>query len=152
MEPTLGCDKQFGLNKICRLKNVLYGMKQSPGTWFGRFTKTSLRIGYRQGKGNHTLFTKHSKESKLAALLVYVDNIIVTGDKVIEGERLKKQLTQEFEIKDLGKLMYFLAIEVAYSNRGISVYQRKYVLDLLKETWKLGSKVSSNYKLAGKEG
>lgn len=96
-------------------------MKQSPGTWFGRFTKTSLRIGYRQGKGNHTLFTKHSKESKLAALLVYVDNIIVTGDKVIEGERLKKQLTQEFEIKDLGKLKYFLELILPIPNKRVCI-------------------------------
>jgi len=49
-------------------------------------------------------------------------------------ERLKRNLATEFEIKDLGSLKYFLGMEVARSKKGISVSQRKYVLDLLQET------------------
>ena len=50
------------------------------------------------------------------------------------------KLANEFEIKDLGKLKYFLGIEVAYSKRAIFISQHKYVLDLLKETGKLACK------------
>ncbi|KAL5779167.1 hypothetical protein ACOSQ2_009904 [Xanthoceras sorbifolium] len=53
---------------------------------------------------------------------------------------LKKLLAKEFEIKDLGNLKYFLGIEVARSKTRILVSQRKYVLDLLKETGMLGCK------------
>jgi hypothetical protein len=69
-----------------------------------------------------------------------VDDIILTGDYEEELVRLEKLLAKEFEIKDLGYLKYFLGMEVARSRKGIYVSQRKYVLDLLKETGMLGCK------------
>ncbi|KAG6519635.1 hypothetical protein ZIOFF_023132 [Zingiber officinale] len=83
------------------------------------------------------------KEDRTTILLVYVDDMIVTGDDEVEIQALKSKLTSEFEIKDLGSLRYFLGIEVARSKKGIYVCQRKYVLDLLKETGKLGSRPAS---------
>ncbi|KAG6525459.1 hypothetical protein ZIOFF_015415 [Zingiber officinale] len=65
------------------------------------------------------------------------------GDDEVEIQALKSKLTSEFEIKDLRSLKYFLGIEVARSKEGIYVCQRKYVLDLLKETRKLGSRPAS---------
>jgi hypothetical protein len=69
-----------------------------------------------------------------------VDDIILTRDYEEELVRLKKLLAKEFEIKDLRYLKYFLGMEVAQSRKGIYVSQRKYVLDLLKETGMLGCK------------
>ena len=71
---------------------------------------------------------------------MYVDDIILTGDYEEKLLRLKKLLDKEFEIKDLGYLKYFLGMEVARSKKGIFVSQRKYVMDLLKETSMLGCK------------
>lgn len=65
---------------------------------------------------------------------------MLTGNNVDEVSRLKQLLSKEFEIKDLGHLRYFLGMEVARSTEGVSVSQRKYVLDLLKETRMLGCK------------
>ena len=79
-----------------------------------------MGLGYKQSQGDHTLFFKHSQEGKLAILLVYVDDIIVTGNDLVERQLLKERLVTEFEMKDLGKLNYFLGIEVAYSEQGIS--------------------------------
>ncbi|RVW27695.1 Retrovirus-related Pol polyprotein from transposon RE1 [Vitis vinifera] len=59
-----------------------------------------------------------------------------------EVERLKKVLATEFEVKDLGQMRYFLGMEVARSRKGISISQRKYVLDLLTKTGMLGCKPS----------
>ena len=73
-------------------------------------------------------------------MLVYVDDIIVTGNDVGEMNNLRQRLLKEFDIKELGKLKYFLGIEVAHSKQGIFISQHKYVLDLLKETGKLGCK------------
>ena len=75
------------------------------------------------------MFVKHSKAGKMAVLLVYVDDIILTGDDVIEMNRLKTSLANEFEIKDLGALKYFLGMEVARSKKGdygesVEVYPR----------------------------
>ena len=86
------------------------------------------------------MFIKHSTKGKLAILIVYVDDIILIGDYEDELIKLKTLLAKEFETKDLGSLKYFLGMEVARSRKGISVSQRKYVLDLLKETGMLGCK------------
>lgn len=80
------------------------------------------------------MFYKHSIEGKLAVLIVYVDDIILTGDDLVEICRLKKLFARDFEIKDLGNLKYFLGMEFVRSKDGIVVSQRKYVLDLLEET------------------
>ena len=73
-------------------------------------------------------------------LIVYVDDIILTGNNEEEIRKLKKFLALEFEIKDLGGLKYFLGMEIARSRKGLSVSQRKYTLDLLKETGMMGCK------------
>ncbi|CAL9009255.1 unnamed protein product, partial [Prunus brigantina] len=77
---------------------------------------------------------KNRDERKLTALIVYVDDIIVTGNDTEEQLKLQKYLSQEFEMKDLGDLKYFLGIEVARSKIGIFLSQRKYVMDLLTGT------------------
>ncbi|XP_022864187.1 uncharacterized protein LOC111384166 [Olea europaea var. sylvestris] len=87
-----------------------------------------------------------------AILIVYVDDIILTGDNILELERLKKNLPTEFEIKDLGQMRYFLGMELARSKKGISVSQRKYVLDLLTETCMLGCKSSDTPIDQGRKG
>ena len=98
------------------------------------------------------MFYKHSNEGRIAILIVYVDDIILTGDDRGELERFKKRLANDFEIKDLGTLKYFLGIEFFRSKEGIFVNQRKYVLDLLSETGLLSCKavdtpVEPNQKL-----
>lgn len=117
---------------VCRLKRSLYGLKQSPRAWFGRFSSAMKRYGFSQSNSDHTLFLKHRK-NKVTALIIYVDDMIITGDDSEEILRLQRRLADEFEMKDLGGLKYFLGIEVARSKRGIFLSQRKYVLDLLAE-------------------
>ena len=78
----------------------------------------------------------------MTILIMYVNDIILTRDKTGEVERLKV-LATEFEVKDLGQMRYFLRMEVARSRKGISISQRKYVLDLLTETSMLGCKPSN---------
>ena len=136
--------------KVCKLKKSLYGLKQSPRAWFDRFTRVVKGQGYNQGQSDHTMFTRHSEDGKRTILIVYVDDIILTGDNLVEIERLKKVLATEFEVKDLGELRYFLGMEVARSKKGISVSQRKYVLDLLEETGMLGCKPSDTPIEAGR--
>jgi hypothetical protein len=67
-------------------------------------------------------------------LIVYVDDIIIAGDDLIEKDMLRKRLTVEFEIKKLEKLKYFLGIKMAYSEKRIFISQQKYILDLLQKT------------------
>ena len=127
--------------QVCRLKKSLYGLKQSPRAWFDRFTKVLKNQGYTQGQSDHTMFVKHQK-GKITVIVVYVDDIVLTGDDTNEIENIKRALNSEFQVKDLGELKYFLGMEVARSKNGIYISQRKYVLDLLKETDMLGCRPS----------
>ena len=143
----------FEKDKVCKLRKALYGLKQSPRAWFGRFTTVMKDMGYKQSQGDHTLFTKHSALGGVTALIVYVDDIIVTGNHQAEMDSLKVCLLKEFEVKELGRLKYFLGLEVAHSRHGIFISQQKYVLDLLSETGKLGCKpvetpIEQNHRLS----
>ena len=86
-------------------------------------------FSYRQSNSDHTLFLK-KQHDKITTLIVYVDDMVVTGNDSEERKALQNYLSREFEMKDLGHLKYFLGIEVSRSSEGI-LSQRKYVLDLL---------------------
>lgn len=97
-----GFEERLDKNKVCKLKKSLYRLKQSPRAWFERFGNTIKSYGYCQSQADHTMFYKCSKEGKNVVLIVYVDDIILRGDDIVELERLKKNLANDFEIKDLG--------------------------------------------------
>lgn len=63
----------------------------------------------------------NQKNGKKTILIVYVDNIILIRDNIEEMERLKEVLAIEFEVKDMGRMRYFLGMEVARSKKGINV-------------------------------
>ena len=91
---------------------------------------------------DHSVFFRSTKTG-LILLVVYVDDIVITGSDSAGITSLKSFLQTQFQTKDLGLLKYFLGIEVSRCKRGIFLSQRKYVLDLLKETGKLGAKPCS---------
>ena len=101
MEPPSGFDRNFEIDKIYLLKKALYGLKQSSEAWFGRFTKTMLRMGYKQSQGDHTLFIKHSDKGQVIALLVvYVDDIIVTENNAAKRKSFRKRLLKNLRSKN----------------------------------------------------
>lgn len=151
MDPPPGIPEYSDTTMVCKLKKSLYGLKQSPRAWFGRFSKSMKNFGYKQSNSDHTLFLKH-RGGKITALIIYVDDMVVTGDDHGEISSLQQYLASEFEMKHLGDLKYFLGIEVARSKHGIFLSQRKYILDLLTETGMLGCKpintpIEQNHKL-----
>ncbi|XP_037492732.1 uncharacterized mitochondrial protein AtMg00810-like [Jatropha curcas] len=89
--------------------------------------------GYKQSNSDHTLFLKR-RNNLVTCLIIYVDDMIITVSDHEEIMELKKQLFREFEMKDLGRLKYFLGIEVLRSKQGIFISQKKYIPDLLTET------------------
>ena len=101
--------------------------------WFGRFSSVMKAEGYVHSNGDSSLFVRHCPAG-VSILVVYVDDILITGSDVTEASRLSAALARAFEIKALGPLRYFLGLEVAYSSRGIFVSQQHYTVDLLKLT------------------
>ena len=98
-----------------------------------------FKHGFKQSHLDYTLFLK-KRNDKVTCLIIYVDDMIITGDDVEEIQMLKENLFKEFEMKDLGALKYFLRIEVLRSQHGIYLRQKKYVLDMLVETGLLDCK------------
>jgi len=79
MDIPLGYVANIEDNIICKLQGTLYGLKQSPRAWFGRFSTIMRKYGFQQSNSDHTLFLKH-RHGKVTALIVYVDDMIITGD------------------------------------------------------------------------
>ena len=92
-----------------------------------------------KSKSDHSVFYRNS-QTGIILLVVYVDDIIITGNDTEGISSLKSFLHGQFHTKDLGMLKYFLGVEVMKSKRGIFLSQRKYVLDLLSKTGKLATK------------
>lgn len=140
MEQPPGFVAQGESRLVCRLRRSLYGLKQSPRAWFGRFSSVIQEFGMTRCQSDHSVFFRHNTHGKCIYLVVYVDDIVITGNDHDGICQLKKHLCCHFQTKDLGKLKYFLGIEVAQSKIGIVISQRKYVLDLLEETSMLDCK------------
>ncbi|CAJ2636723.1 unnamed protein product [Trifolium pratense] len=128
-------------NQVCKLLKSLYGLKQASRKWYEKLTSVLLAQGYAQSSSYHSLFTLY-KNSSFTALLLYVDDIILTGDSLDEFLHIKKIMDDLFKIKKLGQLKYFLGIEVAHSSQGVTLCQRKYCLDLSQDTGLLGAKLA----------
>lgn len=88
MELPPGCKLQVeGSKQVCQLRKSLYGLKQSPRAWFDKFTSSMKAFGYQQSSSDHTLFMKHN-EGKLTVLIIYVDDMTVTGNCVTKKKTL----------------------------------------------------------------
>ncbi|XP_048527792.1 uncharacterized protein LOC125507164 [Triticum urartu] len=92
--PGFGTEQTTG--KVCKLKKSLYGLKQSPRAWFDRFRRAVWNMGYGQCNGDHTVFYRHI-DKKITIVVVYIDDIIITGDDEEEIKRVKGCLNKEFE-------------------------------------------------------
>ena len=141
---------------VCKLRKALYGRKQSNRAWSNKFSKFLLSISFEISEADHSLYVKKAGAG-LVVIVVYVDDVIITSGSEDEIGKVKNLLKAEFDTKDLGKLMYFLGIEVIWIDDGIWLMQRKYVLDMLKKFGMTGCKpiatpIEQNAKLRADSG
>lgn len=101
-----------GEHLVCKLHKSIYGFKQASRQWFDKFSSALLKLSFKQSKSDYSLFVC-GIDSSFIALLVYVDDIIITGSSISEIGKLKKHLDYVFKQKDLGSLRYFLGLELA---------------------------------------
>ncbi|CAL8133194.1 unnamed protein product [Prunus armeniaca] len=96
-------------NQVCKLQRALYGLKQAPQAWFEKFRTFILTYGFSQSPHDSAMFTCTSDHG-IVILLLYVDDMVITGSDLDGIQCLKSHLQACFEMKDLGQLRYFLGL------------------------------------------
>jgi hypothetical protein len=115
---------------VCRLHKSLYGLKQAPRAWYKRLSDFLLSVGFRASKVDTSLFILKVNHD-ICYLLVYVDDILLTGSNSSLLQSLITLLSSEFKLRDLGSAHYFLGIEVTPTSMGLMLTQHKYALNIL---------------------
>ena len=83
----------------------------------------------------------HRTNKGTILLLLYVDDMIITGDDLSGIQELNDFLSQQFEMKDLGHLSYFLGLEITHSIDELYITQAKYAFELLSRAELTNSKI-----------
>ena len=104
-------------HRVFRLRRALYGLKQTPRAWFAKFSSTISQHGFSGSSFDTILFLRQSGHG-ITILLLYVNDMIITGDDMQGIQDLKHFLGRQFEMKDLDPLNYFLGLEVSFSADG----------------------------------
>ncbi|GJY75003.1 ribonuclease H-like domain-containing protein [Tanacetum coccineum] len=103
---------------VCQLQLSLYGLKQAPCAWFQRFASYALRVGFSSSRCDSSLFI-YRHGNKVAYLLIYIDDIVLTASSTDLLQRIISSLHKEFDMTDLGALNYFLGISVTRDSTGM---------------------------------
>uniref|UniRef100_A0ACD5VHT9 Uncharacterized protein n=1 Tax=Avena sativa TaxID=4498 RepID=A0ACD5VHT9_AVESA len=128
MQPPPGYSVFEGM--VCRLRRSLYGLKQAPRAWFERFASVVTAASFSPSAHDPALFV-HTSPRGRTLLLLYIDDMIITGDDSEYIAFVKARLRDQFLMTDLGPLRYIFGIEVSFTSDGFYISQKKYIQDLL---------------------
>ncbi|GJX29430.1 putative RNA-directed DNA polymerase, partial [Tanacetum coccineum] len=117
---------------VCLLHKSLYGLKQAHRAWFHQLSMTLLSFGFTGSKTDPLLFI-YSSRGTILYMLVYVDDIILTGNNQTAIDQIIKNLSRTFAVKDMGYLSYFLGIEITPKGSDLHLSQKKYILEILEK-------------------
>lgn len=112
------------------MSKALYGLKQAHRAWNIKLDSCLKKIGFRKCASEQAVYTRGVGKTRLI-LGVYVDDLIVTGGDPLEISVFKKQMSSEFEMSDLGKLSFYLGIEVEQEADCITIKQTGYAKKVL---------------------
>jgi hypothetical protein len=129
-------------DKVCLRCGALYGLKQAPRAWFVKFSNTMHQFGFSFSPHDTTLFIRRSDKGMIL-LLLYVDDMIITEDDHSSISDFKQFFHQQFEMKDLGYLSYFLSFEISSNSSGCYLSQVKFASYLLSRAGLADTKVVS---------
>jgi len=105
-------------------------LKQEPRAWYNKIETYFLRNGFERCFCEHTLFT-NSKGGKILIVSLYVDDLIYKGNDESMCNDFRSSMMLEFDMSNLGRMRYFLGIEILQNSHGIFMCQRKYARDVL---------------------
>jgi hypothetical protein len=113
-----GFESKIHTEYVCKLKKALYSLKQAPRAWYGKIGEFLIQNDFEVAPSDSSLFVNF-KEGRIAIVLVYVDDLIITGDNFEEIQRIRKNLSIRFQMEELGDLKHFLGLEVEHTKEGI---------------------------------
>lgn len=125
-----GFEDKNNPDHVCLLRKAIYGLKQAPQAWFDKFSSFLLEFGFLCNTGDPSLFV-YLKGKDVMFLLLYVDDMVLTGNNQELLKQLLNSLKQQFRMKDMGPLSYFLGIQAQFTPTGLFLNQAKYATDLL---------------------
>ena len=131
VEQPRGYEKKGSEHLMYKLHKALYGLKHAPRAWFSRIEAHFSSEGFQKCDSEQTLFTKRNKEEKIIIVSVYIDDLIFTSDDEVMMSEFKSSMLREFDMSNLGRMRFFLGIEVLQKSDGIYICQRKYALEVL---------------------
>jgi histone deacetylase 1/2 len=99
-----GFESKSNPNFVCKLDKAIYGLKQAPRAWYSRLSSKLITLGFKASKSDMSLFI-YSKGGVMIYMLIYVDDIIVTGNSMEAITVLLRDLKEEFALKDLVALL-----------------------------------------------
>nr|GFB29138.1 copia protein [Tanacetum cinerariifolium] len=129
-------------NKVYKVVNALYGLHQAPRAWYATLSTFLEKSRYRRGAIDNTLFIKQDKKD-IMLVQVYVDDIIFGSTKKYWCDEFEELIKNRFQIRSMGKLTFFLGLQVKQKEDGIFISQDKYVAEILKKFDFLGVKTAS---------
>ncbi|KAG7584280.1 Reverse transcriptase RNA-dependent DNA polymerase [Arabidopsis suecica] len=115
---------------VCLLHKAIYGLKQAPRAWFDKFSSYLIEFGFVCSTGDPSLFV-YQRQQSVMLLLLYVDDMVLTGNDSGLVSKLLSKLNEKFMMKDMGPLKYFLGIQAQFTPKGLFLNQEKYAMDLL---------------------
>ena len=118
---------------VCKLRKAIYGLKQAPRAWYLALKQHLTSTGFTNSLADASLFTRIVNGS-YTYILIYVDDIIVTGNDKQVIDQVLHTFADRFSIKDPVDLHYFLGVEATRTTEGLHLCQRKYIIDLLIKT------------------
>jgi len=121
VEHPRGYEKKGNEHMVYRLHKALYGLKQAPQAWFSRIEAHFIIEGFQRCHNEKTLLKKSGEEGKILIVSVYVDDLIFTEDDELMIVGFKILMMREFDMSNLGRMRFFLAIEVLQNYDGIYI-------------------------------
>lgn len=125
-----GFEDKDRLDYVCKLSKALYGLKQAPRAWFEKLKVALISWGFTNSQSDTSLFIREHK-GHITYALVYVDDILLTGDNQTQIEDLIEKMDDAFSLRILGSVHHFLGIEVTRNDAGMHLCQAKYIRDIL---------------------
>lgn len=125
-------DIKSGKN-VCKLKKAIYGLKQSGRVWNKTIHEKLIDLGLEQSQYDSCLYYYKEKDGSLAYVMIYVDDIFIASKLISTVNLITEFLKDHFEVKDMGKLNYFLGIEFVFENDSCKLYQKKAINEVIEK-------------------